>query len=98
MRITDHLEGDALVVAIHGEMDLRTWPQLEQLSERLRAHDGPVVVDTSGVSFCDSTALRFFIDLRTNVPELSLRDPSRELRIVLDTVGLLPAFRIEQPS
>lgn len=97
MRITDQQEGDTTVVAIRGEMDLRTWPQLEALAERLRGHLGPVVVDASGVSFCDSTALRFFIDLRTNIPELSLRDPSRELRIVLDTVGLLPAFRIEQP-
>ncbi len=84
-----------LVIALEGEIDLRSWPQLDELAEELRGHEGPVVVDGSAVSFCDSVALRFFVAVRSSVRDLRLRTPSRELEVVLDSAGLLDAFHRE---
>ncbi|MFM7718450.1 MAG: STAS domain-containing protein [Actinomycetota bacterium] len=56
--IDTRIEGDWRVVAIRGEVDLYTSPQLREAIERV-ANDGVVriLVDLTGVSFMDSSGL-----------------------------------------
>lgn len=95
MDIRKDKDGDDLIIALDGEIDLRVWPQLDELAEELRGHEGPVIVDGSAITFCDSVALRFFVAVRSTVHDLRLRTPSRELEVVLDSAGLLDAFHRE---
>ncbi len=95
MLIEDTKEGDTLIASISGDVDLHCWSTLEEWSERLQSHRGPVVLDASEVTFCDSIMLRFLLRLREKVPHFCLRDPSDDLRVVLESAGLMEAFRLE---
>ena len=56
--IEDDVEG-ACAIALHGELDLRTAPEL---CARLEAHRGEhVLVDLTALGFCDSSGLRALI-------------------------------------
>lgn len=64
--MTTHLEierseqGDAVVVAAKGEIDLASAPELERhLNDAIG--DGHVVIDLLGITFVDSTGLRALI-------------------------------------
>lgn len=91
--IAEEHEDGVLTVTLTGELDLSAWERLEEISSQV-APGSPVVVDGSGVTFCDSTALRFLVRLRNQSQSLTLRKPSTALRSLLDMIGLLDAFDI----
>jgi anti-anti-sigma factor len=95
VQIDDTKDGDTLIVSISGDIDLPAWQPLQDLTERLHVHPGPVVLDMSGVGFCDSIALRFLLATRERVPQLLLHEPSHDLRVVLSSAGLLEAFHVD---
>jgi anti-sigma B factor antagonist len=45
------------VVAVSGELDIATAPQLEETLERAAATPSPLVIDLTATSFCDSTGM-----------------------------------------
>jgi anti-sigma B factor antagonist len=54
-RVTD----DVTVVAVSGELDLSTAPQLTaRIEETFREADARVLIDLTELTFCDSTGLR----------------------------------------
>jgi anti-anti-sigma factor len=90
--ITDHPNG-ATVLAIHGDLDIDTGPVLHNALEQALARPRPrLVVDLTGVQFCDSTGLsQFVVGHRRAVSlggGLRLAGPSRWLHQLLGTVGL----------
>jgi anti-anti-sigma factor len=95
VQIDDTKDGDTLIASISGDVDVQCWSQLQEWMERLRAHRGPVVLDAHEVGFCDSIMLRFLVGLREKVPHFSLRSPSADLRVVLESAGLLGAFHLD---
>jgi len=95
VQIEDTKDGDTLIATISGEVDLQCWNELQEWTERLQAHPGPVVLDAHGVGFCDSVILRFLLRLRETVPQFTLRSPSPDLRVVLESAGLLGAFHLD---
>lgn len=62
--IRDESKGSTLIVAIAGELDLGTVPQLAQHLENRRG-DGhtTVILDLSDLTFMDSSGLRLLIEL-----------------------------------
>ena len=60
LEITEYRPADKNVLVVHGELDLSTAPmlcaRLHALRDRGRAPD--VVLDLTGLEFCDSTGLR----------------------------------------
>lgn len=48
---------DALVLAVTGEVDMTTAPELAKAIELVSDHTASVVVDLSGVTFLDSSGL-----------------------------------------
>ena len=81
------------VVRAPHEVDVATAPELGvRLAEALAAH-GDVVLDCSGVTFCDSTALRVLINARRYARALDV-----DLRIVNPPKGLLRIAALLQAS
>ncbi|WUH89292.1 STAS domain-containing protein [Streptomyces sp. NBC_00433] len=54
--------GAVWIIALHGEFDLDTLPDVQDVTARvLAAFDGPLVFDLALVSFCDSALLNHLV-------------------------------------
>jgi anti-sigma B factor antagonist len=72
--LVEHTEGDAVVLAASGELDLRSSPRLEARLERL-LQDGPdlVIFDLRQSEFMDSTGLRVLLSTHQRARERGKR-------------------------
>jgi anti-sigma B factor antagonist len=56
LKVTTRSQGDHAVVSVLGEIDLYTAPRLQsELMSALSGNPARLIVDMSGVEFCDST-------------------------------------------
>lgn len=97
-----HLGGDAVLVC-SGELDLMTKEQMEQsILGVLRLAPERLVVDLSGVTFLDASAVRELLRTRdvcrTAGCDLVVRSPSELVRRVLDIVGLTDLVETQAAS
>lgn len=78
------------VIALSGELDMASAPQLEAAVQRLvDAGAQHATIDVSDLTFCDSTGLGVFVATNNKLPAgLSLRRPSPQLLKLLHTTGL----------
>lgn len=91
-----------MVVAIRGEHDIYTAPQLrEQLEEALTADPAGVVVDLSSATFLDSSILGALLEARRQALErgtgyaVSLgATPEPGIARILEITGLMPVFPV----
>jgi anti-sigma B factor antagonist len=87
-------------VAVSGEIDLYTAPRLAaELNSVLADGDpGRVVVDMSGVDFCDSTGMNVLLSAmkraRDGGGELELSGPRPAVRKILQVTGLDTVFTV----
>jgi anti-sigma B factor antagonist len=94
------LQSDGVpVLAVQGEIDVATAPQLRERLLALADHDHAVVVlDLSGVSFVDSTALGVLVSgakrLRSGGGDLRLVVTEPHIAKVLAITGLTDVFQI----
>ncbi|HVM68131.1 MAG TPA: STAS domain-containing protein [Acidimicrobiales bacterium] len=81
------------VVAVSGEIDVATTPQLRSTLHDLADEDGVrlVVADLDGVDFIDSSGLGVLIGCSRR---LRSRGEARELRLVCSRLNLLRVFEI----
>src|SRR5712692_5382448 len=87
-------------MSVHGEIDLYTVPKLQ--SELTAALEGgkPVrlVVDLSGVDFCDSTGVNVLLAAHRRAREaggdLELAGPRPAVRRILQVTGLETVFTV----
>jgi anti-anti-sigma factor len=91
---------DGAALAVSGEIDIATAHLLEEtalglLDERPRS----LVLDFSGVPFCDSTGIGVLVRLYNKATvigcRLTLRRPTPNVRAILDMTALTRIFRIE---
>ena len=92
-------EGDETTVAATGELDVNTAPELrERLSALIGAGANLIVIDLSGVTFIDSTALSVMVSalkrLRQADGDLELASPTPSVRRVFEITGLTRLFAI----
>lgn len=91
------LSEGVVVVALSGDVDVFSVPRLRSA---LRDHVGQVnvVLDMSGVAFCDSSALRVFVDAQRRAAAgdrtLEIVHPSTPVRNLFDVSGLRGVLRI----
>ena len=93
---------DATVIAIDGELDLASAPDLADVAARKvadgKASDVPVnlIIDLSKLTFCDSAGLRVFVRYRSELDarggRLVLAAPQPIVRRVLEVSGLVELF------
>jgi len=93
-------DGDGeTVVAATGELDVNTAPELrERLSGLISAGSTSILLELSGVTFVDSTALSVLVSalkrLRQADGDLQLSSPSPSVRRVFEITGLTRLFTI----
>jgi anti-sigma B factor antagonist len=92
-------------VTISGEIDLYTAPRLHSELAALLAEGMParVVIDMSGVEFCDSTGMNVLLSClrraRERGGELEIADPKPAVRKILQVTGLDSVFTlVEDPG
>jgi len=92
LRVTDGEQRDWVVLRVSGEMDLVTSPVLRQ-----RVHDAvadgrhSVVLDLSGVLFCDSSGVGVLIATRR-----LLRSCQGRLRLILPAQGAVDGSHVNR--
>ena len=92
----------ATVVVLRGEIDVSLRTQASDCMVTVIAGDGPVVIDTSAVTFIDSSGLAFLVQLQSVASDsgrsVVLRDPSGAVVDLLALVGLESLFLPGEPQ
>ncbi|SEG76607.1 anti-sigma B factor antagonist [Thermomonospora echinospora] len=99
LNVSTSSRGDHAVVTATGELDLYTAPRLQTaLAAVLRDQAGRVVVDLSGVEFCDSTGMNVLLAAMKRLKEqggaFELAAPRPAVRRILQVTGLDGVFTI----
>jgi anti-sigma B factor antagonist len=89
----------SIVVSVRGDLDVDSATVLTTAMEQVLAEPAPrVVVDLSGVGFCDSTGLSAFVLGHRRATAsggwLRLAGPGEFLERLLGTVGLTPRIAV----
>lgn len=92
------LDGRTAIVSVQGELDLSTAPRLKwMLLDELEAGSSELVVDLTGVTFIDSTALGVLVGVNRS-PDLgaplAIICRSGHVRQVFDVSGTDRSFRM----
>ncbi|MFB7864796.1 STAS domain-containing protein [Streptomyces sp. NPDC056069] len=96
---TTRESADGTVVTVAGELDLTSCPTLEEVTRQALSDSAPLRLDMSGVTFMDSSGLKFLLVLRRRLAEggsrlvlTGLREaPMRLLTLTGADAILLPA-------
>jgi anti-sigma B factor antagonist len=96
--VTD--DGEAVTVALGGELDLATAPELwAAIDHALARGRRRLVLDLADLVFVDSTGLGVFVragkELRASGGRLTLRSPGERVAKLLAITGLEEVFDIE---
>ena len=99
LKVSTASQGGHAVVSVYGEVDLYTAPRLQaELASLVRDGAGRVVVDLSGVEFCDSTGMNVLLSamkrLREHGGSLELASPRPAVRRILQVTGLDTVFSV----
>ena len=100
LRVSSRSQGDHTIVTLAGEIDLYTAPRLQtELHAAMRSADPAlVVVDMSGVEFCDSTGMNVLLaahrQARERGGDLALAAPRAPVRKILEVTGLSSVFTV----
>ena len=101
LNVSSRSHGDYAVVIAAGEIDLYTAPRLHSELVAVIANAGTaprIVVDMSGVEFCDSTGMNVLLSslrqARERGGELELAAPRPAVKKILQVTGLDSVFTI----
>ena len=98
LRVSSRSQGDHVVLALAGEIDLYTAPKLqsELMSALAVGKSAHIVVDMSAVEFCDSTGMNVLLAGHRLASERGgdLAAPRAPVRKILEVTGLESVFTI----
>ncbi|RAY14611.1 anti-anti-sigma factor [Actinomadura craniellae] len=99
LNVSTATQGGHVVVTAIGELDLYTAPRLQTaLAGLLRTDVDRVVVDLSGVEFCDSTGMNVLLSAMKRIKErggtFELVAPRPAVRRILQVTGLDTVFTV----
>ena len=104
LRIEERDEPGVYLIELAGELDVATAPSLAVLIDRARGRGRPeVLVDLTGVVFCDSTGLRALMgaarELRIAGGQLAIVCPGDgQLARLLEVTGAREALRVYEDA
>lgn len=99
LKVSTRTQGDHTIMSVTGEIDLYTAPGLQsELMTALSAGQVRLIVDMSGVDFCDSTGMNVLLAAHRYAKErggeLQLAGPGSTTRKVLQVTGLESVFTV----
>jgi len=100
LNVSSRFHDDHTIVTISGEIDLYTAPRLHSELGAVLADGMPtrVVIDMSGVEFCDSTGMNVLLSclrrVRERGGELEIASPKPAVRKILQVTGLDSVFTL----
>ena len=105
LKVSTRSQGGRTVMSLGGEIDLYTAPRLHGELVTVLSGETPVqiVVDMSGVEFCDSTGMNVLLAAHRRAREqggdLELAAPRPAIRKILHVTGLESVFTVlETPA
>ncbi|WP_344865402.1 STAS domain-containing protein [Planomonospora alba] len=102
LKVSSRSHGDHAIVTIVGEIDLYTAPRLQSELTRILDESAPafMVIDMSGVEFCDSTGMNVLLSAHKRLRErdgvLEMAAPRPAVRKILQVTGLDSVFTIHE--
>jgi anti-sigma B factor antagonist len=91
-RMEEDRRDGAVVLRLHGELDLASADQVAQRLDALAQSDEPVVLDVDGLSFMDSSGLRVVLQAaetsRTTGWRFGLTAGSEQVRNLFASAGV----------
>ena len=100
LKVSTQSQGDRATITVSGEIDLYTAPRLQGELTALLDGGRPVrvVVDLSGVEFCDSTGMNVLLAAMKRAGDhgggLDLAGPRPAVRKILQVTGLDSVFKV----
>lgn len=100
LNVSSRYQDDHTIVTIFGEIDLYTAPKLHSELAGLLAEGMPtrVIIDMSGVEFCDSTGMNVLLSClrraRERGGDLEIAAPKPAVRKILQVTGLDSVFTL----
>jgi anti-sigma B factor antagonist len=99
LKVSTRSQGGRIIVSLGGEIDLYTAPRLHgELDSVLASGPAQIVVDMSGVEFCDSTGMNVLLGAYRRARELGgdleLAAPRPTIRKILQVTGLETVFTV----
>jgi anti-sigma B factor antagonist len=104
LNVSSRFHDDHTIVTICGEIDLYTAPRLHSELVAVLVDGMPtrVVIDMSGVDFCDSTGMNVLLScllrVRERGGELEIAAPKPAVRKILQVTGLDSVFTVVDGS
>lgn len=96
-RLFSHRTSGHTVLTIRGELDIAATAALrDQIAIALKNTTTPVIIELSGVSFCDASGLALLVGARRRAKphRLTLAAPRRNVHKLLRITGLDRAFTV----
>jgi stage II sporulation protein AA (anti-sigma F factor antagonist) len=87
----------AAVVAISGEIDIATVDDVREATDAVLA-DGDlreITFDLQDLDFVDSSGLALFLSVAEAVDTVTIRNPTRQVKSIIDITGLQEILPIE---
>ena len=100
LKVSTRSQGGRIIMSLGGEIDLYTAPRLHGELASVLSAEGPaqIVVDMSGVDFCDSTGMNVLLSAHRRAREqggdLELAAPRATVRKILQVTGLETVFTV----
>ncbi|WP_328594290.1 STAS domain-containing protein [Actinomadura macrotermitis] len=99
LNVSTTSQGGHAVVTATGELDLYTAPRLQTaLAALLRDQVDRIVVDLSGIEFCDSTGMNVLLSAMKRIDErggsFELAAPRTAVKRILQVTGLDTVFTV----
>lgn len=88
-------EDDTVLVRLTGEIDISNVDTFRGTIAATVTPASAVVFDLSGVAFMDTSGLALLIDVANTASSCVLRDPSSQVRRVVEASGLSTVLRME---
>ncbi|WP_193373720.1 MULTISPECIES: STAS domain-containing protein [Nocardiopsis] len=103
LKISSQSRADYAVVAVSGEIDLYTAPQLHsELVDALEDGARRLIIDMSRVEFCDSTGMNVLLSAmkraREKEGDLELVAPKPAVMKILEVTGLNAVFTLKEST
>jgi anti-sigma B factor antagonist len=104
LNVSSRYQDDHTIVTIFGEIDLYTAPRLHSELDGLLAEGMPtrVIIDMSGVEFCDSTGMNVLLSClrraRERGGDLEIAAPKPAVRKILQVTGLDSVFTLVESA